>query len=515
MADVAYTPPRIRRPIDLAPINDQSYYPQLGAMEYAPSQWKSHCLMQRETTLSRRNIVQTIKTAVVVVLLLAVCYGAFVALNAPEPELPANIEEWVTGEDEFEKMVGSGMDSSMLSMDSAVPVTADQFLSGIQEPTQPSSTTEPSLPTAPEFPAFQASNSNSPSTQPAVDSAPPAYPSLPPQIGEGENGVSESLAVDPQLSGFPALDMSSMSGEMMGEPPLPDETNAPLGVQPVGSRTNLPAGPGSDQPSMPSVKLPVSPMLDSNLSVEATPETRSGRVLPTMDFATARQQAIGKAEQGQLKEALQMMSPYFDSPELGYAESSDLVDLLDALSKEVIYSPRNLMQPAHTVAQGDTVASVAKAFSINPELLNAINNLGDSKALVPGTPIKVLQGPFHAVVNLTREELTLFLGDDLYAGRFPISVGKDPLPREGVFEVVDRQRDRTYYGSGAKVLPAQDPRNPYGGYWLNLGDDLCIHGTAEMASSDLEEAGCISLAPLDARDVFNILAVGSRVEIHR
>ena len=32
--------------------------------------------------------MQTIKTGVVVALLLAVCYGAFVALNAPEPALP-------------------------------------------------------------------------------------------------------------------------------------------------------------------------------------------------------------------------------------------------------------------------------------------------------------------------------------------------------------------------------------------------------------------------------------------
>lgn len=32
--------------------------------------------------------MQTIKTGVVVALLLAVCYGAFVALNAPEPNLP-------------------------------------------------------------------------------------------------------------------------------------------------------------------------------------------------------------------------------------------------------------------------------------------------------------------------------------------------------------------------------------------------------------------------------------------
>ena len=38
--------------------------------------------------------MQTIKTAVVVVLLLGVCYGAYVALNAPEPVLPPELEAW-------------------------------------------------------------------------------------------------------------------------------------------------------------------------------------------------------------------------------------------------------------------------------------------------------------------------------------------------------------------------------------------------------------------------------------
>jgi hypothetical protein len=34
-----------------------------------------------------------------------------------------------------------------------------------------------------------------------------------------------------------------------------------------------------------------------------------------------------------------------------------------------------------------------------------------------------------------------------------------------------------------------------------------------MASSELENAGCVSLAPIDARDVYNILITDSQVEI--
>ena len=177
----------------------------------------------------------------------------------------------------------------------------------------------------------------------------------------------------------------------------------------------------------------------------------------------------------------------------------------------MIYSRRHLVEPAYVVKPQDTVASVAKAHQVSPEFLNAINGLGDSKALVPGNKLKVVQGPFRAVADLERGELTLFLGN-LYGGRFPFSTGGEPAPRAGSYAVLDRRRDRTYYSAGS-VVQADDPRNPYGGYWLHLGEDLCIHGTPATASAELENAGCISLAPIDAQDVFNILVVDSPVAI--
>ena len=206
-----------------------------------------------------------------------------------------------------------------------------------------------------------------------------------------------------------------------------------------------------------------------------------------------------------------MMSQYYDHPELDYAEHTDLVDLLDALSREVIYSNRSLLGPPHTVTSQDTLKGLAEKHRVTPELLAAINGLGDSQALVPASHIKVLTGPFHATVNLSRGELTLFLRK-MYAGRFPIAISKINQPSPGTYEIVDRRRDRTFYGADV-VIPAGAPTNPYGGYWLSLGGNLSIHGSPEQVTSDLEGAGCISLAPLDAADAYRILGKGSSVEI--
>src|SRR5690606_24045027 len=68
---------------------------------------------------------------------------------------------------------------------------------------------------------------------------------------------------------------------------------------------------------------------------------------PTLPFPAAREQALELATSGKLREALLILSRYYDSPELNSEQHSDMIDLLDALSREVIYSPRHLAQAAY------------------------------------------------------------------------------------------------------------------------------------------------------------------------
>src|SRR4029453_15249633 len=110
-------------------------------------------------------------------------------------------------------------------------------------------------------------------------------------------------------------------------------------------------------------------------------------------------------------------------------------------------------------------------------------------------------------------ELTVYLGD-LYAGRFPFTLGNEPPPT-GDFEVKDRQPERTYYGSDGRTIAANDPINPYGQCWIDLGASACIHGSPLSAPPGAPALGCISLSPQDARDVYSILSRGSRVVVKR
>ncbi len=463
--------------------------------------------------------MQTIKTGVVVALLLAVCYGAFVALNAPEPDLPDELLS------EFDWDPDDAGLESLTNI--TIPPTASSEIAALQPPTASTIDATGSLA------SFDATNLS--------------LPALPPLGSPNANPLTSSLAPSVGLPSFPAANSQSNldgTGSLAALPVLPGDAFAatpptgdsgsqsldgpavPLAGSATGAdRANLSAPVATGQlvsqsrPSngsvgqLPQFDSPTGSGTQSDSNANSVSPQGSSTV-PTLPFPSAREQALELASAGKLREALQLLSGYYDSPELTGSQHADLVDLLDALSREVVYSPRHLAESPHTVSASDTIETLSQRYQITPELLTSINRLGDSKALLNGSQLKVLPGPFRAAVSLTRHELTLFMGD-LYAGRFPVSFGSDPPPAEGTFEVVARRRDRTYYGTGGKVIAASDNRNPYGGYWLNLGQDLCIHGTPEMASDDLQGAGCISLAPLDAADVYTILAQGSQVSIVR
>jgi lipoprotein-anchoring transpeptidase ErfK/SrfK len=79
--------------------------------------------------------------------------------------------------------------------------------------------------------------------------------------------------------------------------------------------------------------------------------------------------------------------------------------------------------------------------------------------------------------------------------------------------VRDKREGKEYYPPGGRTVAAGHAANPYGMHWIDLGGDVCIHGSAERDISP--DYGCISLSPRDAADVFGILSLGSAVVVRR
>jgi hypothetical protein len=253
---------------------------------------------------------------------------------------------------------------------------------------------------------------------------------------------------------------------------------------------------------------------ESSSVSQATAIASAAPALAAYDLKRDMAEAEQLLAANRYKSALAKLTPHYFNPDLPTDQRTVLLSWLDPLAARVIYSREHLLTAAHTVRKGETLYDVAHQYNVEYRLLQNINSreVSDPLILVPATQLKVVPGPFHADVNLATGELTLLVGE-LYAGRFPFALGDQP-PQSGEYKVIDkRSQQKTYVGFDGRMIPANDPNNPYGGWWLSLGGEVAIHGSPAIPGD--KTLGCISLSPQDAQDVYGILSIGSEVKIRR
>jgi lipoprotein-anchoring transpeptidase ErfK/SrfK len=267
--------------------------------------------------------------------------------------------------------------------------------------------------------------------------------------------------------------------------------------------------PGADPQKM---IVPPNPDLSS---VPGQPNTDSG-------YSAMRQAAQEALDQGRLAEAHLILSRWYGAPTLSPAEKHELLNLLSQLAGSVIYSTQHLIEPPHEVQTGETLETIAEKYNVPWQLLAKINGVEQPDQIVPGQQLKVMRGPFNAIVDLDERALTLMV-NGYYAGRFAVAVGTEREGLEGQWVVGHKATNPTYYGRD-RTIDADDPSNPLGEYWIGLASaeqlstdgPLGIHGTYDAQSIVQDDPrGYIRMAPQDAHDVYDILSVGSRVIIRR
>jgi lipoprotein-anchoring transpeptidase ErfK/SrfK len=352
----------------------------------------------------------------------------------------------------------------------------------------------------------------SPSQTPASPSYPPATPTTPsnPVASPPPSGIDATTANPPARSALPY-----------------PSTNMPeSGVMPAMSIDSVPKMPSTNTSP---TRLP-DPATDyrDKINGSAAPPGTAGHP----EFTAMLKAAYADIAQGRMAEIHAALSRFYGEPRLTAAESQALVDLLDRLAGTVIYSRQHLLESPYRVQGDDTLERIARPYEVSPSLLAKINGIRDPRQLQPGMELKVFHGPFDAVIDLGRYELTLFL-KNRYAGRFPIGVGGDfmqymqrearagPLPTlEGQYTVRDKQFSPIYFGPDRVTMSPSDPNYPLGRRWIDLGSQLGapvgIHGTNDPRNiGHTAGRGSIFLTDRDIDDIYDILTVGSKVTIRR
>jgi lipoprotein-anchoring transpeptidase ErfK/SrfK len=233
---------------------------------------------------------------------------------------------------------------------------------------------------------------------------------------------------------------------------------------------------------------------------------------------------------GQFLEARSALTDALQSGKLSDSDVPGAKALLSEINQTVIFSPRVISGDpfvlAYSVRQGDSLAKIAAANGTTWELLSRINHL-DPRRLRYGTTIKVIRGPFFAVVTKKTFTMDIYLGGlpdqkgSTYVESFVVGLGKDDSTPTGLWAIAAHAKLRhpTYYPpEGGSPIDADDPKNPLGGYWIGLTgvegqaagqSSYGIHGTIEPDSIGKQASmGCIRLRNDDIAQVFDLMSEG-------
>lgn len=205
----------------------------------------------------------------------------------------------------------------------------------------------------------------------------------------------------------------------------------------------------------------------------------------------------------------QMSNLYWKRPEV----RKQIEERLRKVSYNIYFAPKPHYMDGYVVKPNDVLQRIAKEYNVSWEYLAKLNRT-DPKKIRPGQTLKVIQGPFSAVVDLSDSEITIH-SHGHFVHSFPVGIGRDSSTPQGTFKVLDKQRDPTYYGPNG-VVEHDDPQNPLGEYWIDLGDSYGLHGTVDDSSIGKSDSpGCIRLRNRDIADVYDLLTIGSEVLIRK
>jgi hypothetical protein len=152
------------------------------------------------------------------------------------------------------------------------------------------------------------------------------------------------------------------------------------------------------------------------------------------------------------------------------------------------------------------------------QLLAKINGVPSPEQVRPGQELKVVRGPFSAVVDLHRNELTLEV-DGRYAGTFSVTVPPGSTVTEGQWAV-----DQKVAGQPNAVAPAAYTTPPAAAdraivlrsaAGAQPGGPTLTITSGNPATPPSPGAVAIQVAPQDAEDLSDILSVGSRVVVRK
>jgi hypothetical protein len=312
--------------------------------------------------------------------------------------------------------------------------------------------------------------------------------------------------------------------------PAQDEVDRALASTPsqtpVESPTSSPSD-GSDGILTRALEEPARPATQPTTQA-APPTVRPGepasRVRVQID--TARRLASENDRVG----ARALLSRVLRDPGLTAAEANLLRDELTVLNEQLIFGRvvdrADPITEEYTVGSGDSLSRIAgrRELATHWKLIQRVNGLSDPTKIRLDQKLKLVRGPFHAVVDKSDFRMDVWHGPPsdpsrwVYIRSFDVGLGEGGGTPTGTFVVSVNKLENPGWvnprDSRERYEP-NDPKNPIGEFWLGLDGvgasqgvtGYGIHGTIDPSSVGANMSmGCVRLRDEDIALVFELLA---------
>jgi lipoprotein-anchoring transpeptidase ErfK/SrfK len=198
---------------------------------------------------------------------------------------------------------------------------------------------------------------------------------------------------------------------------------------------------------------------------------------------------------------------------------------LAELSKRWLFSrdpyAGDSLTAVYEVQSGDQLRNIAKKHKVPYELLMKINGIKDARKLRAGNKIKVINGPFHAIIYRSTFTMDLYLGNKTYIKTYRIGLGlpgKDTPTGKWRVKIDEKLVDPVWYPSEGGIIQSGDPKNPLGSRWIGLkgieGEakgqpKYGVHGTKDPDSIGKRSSrGCIRLHNGEVKEFYDLMMPG-------
>ena len=296
---------------------------------------------------------------------------------------------------------------------------------------------------------------------------------------------------------------------------LPEEIPGVPRHDPAGTK-------GSDKTDKSEIPPPVPP----------PPERRVGTPTQRARARTDHQKGLQLLAQDEIIQARKVLSKALLSGLLPAKDGADVILKLTELAEKTLFTrkiyPGDGYAMEYTVRRGEVLERVERRLELHVpwQILLKVNRVKDAARIRAGDTLKMIRGPFHALVYKSIHVMDIYLHrkglEEVFVKRVPVGLGKEGLTPLGSWRIGSKLVHPKYYPApnspnGSQPIPYGRPGYAFGskGLWISLQgtDDKTrsqtgygLHSTDKPNSVGKNASeGCIRLADKDIDLIFALL----------